>query len=366
MGTSKALRFYQVAVIILATYGILYFSYKFYLPSVAGTDFYQYYNMYLNPLDFDQAKAPFIYRQFSAVITNIIYELGIYYPNGISYSDPKYKQELFFSALFSNYIALLLTAIVVSSIVNLKTDGRLLLAPIVAGLLCFLSFFTQTTVLTGLSEGWSWFLVSIAFYGYITHRLIIIVPVLVLSIFQREMLIILFLVMAFTDWFLASKQYKRFYSLVTIIATLSFLMHLLVRTILLPAPSTGSGGQHLDVQSMLPNFIASLTPSKEAIFQSALSQNIYMIFLMTVLFFIYLQIKEKKPLRIVDTGIIQISLALIVISIISGLAAIGNNTGRVLSLATPIIAALTAIHFSKIEAMTGSLVSKESSVSLKK
>ena len=105
----------------LISYGMLYFSYKFYSPIIGGgSDFFQYYNMYLNPLNFDVASSPFIYRQFSALITNFIIKSGIFYNAVISYNDPTISQRVFFAVLLSNYMALFFTAHIVGKIVDLE------------------------------------------------------------------------------------------------------------------------------------------------------------------------------------------------------------------------------------------------------
>src|SRR5579863_9142962 len=72
----------RFAVLSLASYGLLYFSYKWYAPT-DGDFVYEYYKMYVRPVDFSIADAPFIYRQFSAALSNMIYSSGIYYaPSG--------------------------------------------------------------------------------------------------------------------------------------------------------------------------------------------------------------------------------------------------------------------------------------------
>ncbi len=100
---------------------------------------------------------------------------------------------------------------------------------------------------------------------------------------------------------------------------------------------------------MLPNLISSLTLSTELVYQAFLSQNIYMIFVMKVFLLIYVRRINQKSICILSTGIVQVSFALVFIYLIGGLAGIGHNSGRILALATPIIAALTAIHLAHIE-----------------
>lgn len=94
----------RLAVLFVVSYGLLYFSYKYYVPWSGGIDFASYYNMYLSPLDFDATTSPFIYRQLSAIVTHLVYAAGIFYPNAIWFHDPRYDQHVFFAALLTNYV----------------------------------------------------------------------------------------------------------------------------------------------------------------------------------------------------------------------------------------------------------------------
>src|SRR5580658_922947 len=108
----------RLALLFFVSYGLLYFSYKYYMPQSGGNDFFQYYKMYLSPLDSSAARSPFIYRQLSAIATHLVYITGIYYPNAIWFNDARYDQHVFFAALLTNYIFLVLAAWVVGAIVE--------------------------------------------------------------------------------------------------------------------------------------------------------------------------------------------------------------------------------------------------------
>src|ERR1700752_494166 len=91
----------RFVVLLAASYGLLYFSYKSYDPAfVQHRDFLvSYYWMFQNPLDFTQAAAPFIYRQISALLTHALFAAGIYYPSETAFADAAYDPRLFFAAL---------------------------------------------------------------------------------------------------------------------------------------------------------------------------------------------------------------------------------------------------------------------------
>jgi hypothetical protein len=346
MRTSRVLRFYRVVFLVLATYGMLYFSYKYDIPDV---DYFDYYNMYQKPLDIEQAQAPFVYRQLGAVVTNVIYKSGLYYPNAISFADPRFSQRIFFSALLSNYIALLLTAVVVGAIVDRKAGKVLLLPPIIGGLLCFSSFFTQVSIITGLNDGWGWFLAAVGFYGYTIRRLSLVVPVLLVSIFQREVLPTVFFVWSCVDLLFVSRQKKRdrFYVFAAAASVLSLLGYVLMRKVLIPVAGYA---EQLDLRSILSS-ILNIHPSKELIMQGVVSQNIYFIFVSVVLLLVALRKQRliSTDNFLMNTGLVQATCALLVILLIGLAAGIENDIGRYGAIITPIVASLTAVHLTDIE-----------------
>jgi hypothetical protein len=359
---------YRVIFLVLVSYGIFYFSYKFYIPWPGDNDFAQYYPMYLHPLDFTQAEAPFIYRQFSAVITNVVYRTGIFYPNEIQFSNPAYDQRVFFSVLLSNYVALLLTAIVVGNMIIHITKSDSLLPPLMGGLLCFTAFFTQKGVITEMTEGWSWFLVAIGFYGYLRRSLWLILPVLFLSIFQKETIPIVFGVLAAID-LLASfwdKKVHLFYKWTFASSLLAFVGYLLVRTVLLPV-----GGEYesqLNAASMMANLTNLFTAgfSSTLFFQGVITQNTYLIFAFTTLiFFIFHSKRDLAPvtacrspsvtacrsphLLTQKSYFLQISCAMLLLDLVGIAAGIGNNIGRIAAILTPITATYIVVLMGAIE-----------------
>ena len=141
--------FFRLILFILISYGMLYFSYKHYTPEIGGAgDSVYYIQMILQPFNFDAAGSPYIYRQFSTFIISIILNTGVFYDSVVSYTSIESEKRLFFSILLSNYIALLLTAIIVSRVVDLEIGKRTVSIPILAGLICFMSFFITPKPLT--------------------------------------------------------------------------------------------------------------------------------------------------------------------------------------------------------------------------
>ena len=156
---------FRAIFFFLVSYGIFIFSYTFFIPP-EGTDFFQYYNMSLHPLDYDVAKSPFIYRQFSALVSFSILSLDLSWDVGSHFVDPNIDIQVFFSMLISDYLALFLTALVVSLIIDIEIGKTTITIPLVGGLLCYLAFGASHYVLTGLVEGWTWFFIALGYYAF--------------------------------------------------------------------------------------------------------------------------------------------------------------------------------------------------------
>ncbi|MEE9190282.1 MAG: hypothetical protein V3U16_05885, partial [Candidatus Neomarinimicrobiota bacterium] len=229
---------YRLLFIFLMSYGILYFSYKYYDPFIGGgDDFRVYYSMYENPLSND-TEAPRGYRLLGATITHLIYKANIYYDTTISFQHEDYDQKIFFAAILSNYIALLLCSIICSIIVDRKLKRKDDLFPFIASILCFLSFHVQYVIITGINDGWSWFLVAWGYLSYEKKSTLLFSVLMILTIIQREVIPIIFLIMALFDFRSNRKQMlpTKFEGYAITISVLSMAIYLLIRTTIFPLP----------------------------------------------------------------------------------------------------------------------------------
>lgn len=335
---------FRFSFFILISYGMLYFSYKFYSPLVGGgSDFFQYYNMYLNPLDFDVAKSPFIYRQFSAVITFFIIESGIYYDAEIVFNNPIINQHVFFGVLLSNYIALLLTVFIVSRIVDLEIKNITVLAPIMAGLLCFMSFGTFAWVLTGLVEGWTWFLVALGYYAFRKKNIYLFFIVVFLAVFQKEVISIIlgtitFTFLLFTYFKNANVDKKVVYMF--ILSLVGFLSYIVIRKFLLPV--AGNENQ-LDWASLVSTLMTIDMLNMKFLMPTLMSQNLlYLLFILIVAMIYKNNNKLATSLKI--EYIIAILSSFIILSFIGIATGIGSNIGRITLVLSPIVSVYIAYY----------------------
>jgi hypothetical protein len=196
-----------------------------------------------------------------------------------------YSLIWFYSALITNYIGLLVTACVASHIPKeIKPEIHESWA-IITGLLCFLTGQTQFAVLTGLTEGWSWALMTIGFLGYLKRRRWILFAVLSISIVQRELIPVAFLTIGVVNlvkmrWFSSRSTDQLFgnnIDIFTIFASsIVFAIHIVLRKLILPV----KGVEQLDISVILQN-ISSFQVNLE---HHIILQNVLLIFLLGIIF----------------------------------------------------------------------------------
>ncbi len=342
----------RAIVFFLLSYGMLYFSYKFYIPLIGGgNDFYNYYKMYINPLDFTQTHAPFIYRQFSATITNIIYEWGIFYNTTISFTDSQISQKLFFASILSNYLALVLTALTVSKTVDLYVKNSFIY-PLIGGAICFMSFGVSTYVLTGLTEGWTWFLIAIGFYSLKSNNLKLFIIISLVSIFQKEIISIILGIFSFIYFvyhfkYNESKNLHMFYIKTFLISLGSFLTYIIVRKVLMPVD--GHANQ-LSTDAWLNSFLNTNFSEISFVIPTLLSSNLLYLLISLFLIIFYKYKQDLNQLYKADFVAILFTVAgLYFIGIITS---IGTNIGRILLNLSPIISVIITYYFYIIEEKT--------------
>ena len=313
---------------------MLYYTYKFYQPRFGGADYQHYVKMYLDPLS-QEVQNPFRTRKISAFITYLVARTGVYYPADIAYAPPLVSQRIFFSALLSNYLALVATATVCSYI----TRQRGLVA-IMGGTLVLLGFGTLNSVLTGLTEGWAWLLVALGFYFYSRGKFAALWAVVLISALQRETIPILFGVFALVDWWQMRRTdppAAKARMVTCAICALSFGFYLALRAF---DAGTGPASQQLTLPMMVHS-IARFRLNNEWIFRVIVSQNL---FFLGAFLLICLR-KAKQPAM---PYLAHISACIVVFTACGLLAGINDNVGRILQVLTPVVSPLMAVAFGRL------------------
>lgn len=338
--------FYRLMFFFILGYGFLYFSYKWLDPTQVNTDFIQYYGMIQHPFDFEAAPAPWVYRQWNAVVAHILWRLHLYYPDLIRFHDPHYDQKIFFAALLTNFLSVVVTAWVSTLIVDHRLARRSTILPLVAGMLCFFSFYLQETTITGQSDGLSWALIAVCYLLYEKRNLLPFCAVLLIGILQREIAPIIFLVFAGTDLLTGRKQIdnlegqrkpRRFVWSVAVWSLVCFSAYFLLRHVIHAPGNESQTNSHSQLQALL-----SFRLTKAYVMQVFVGQNLFIVLAAVwVALFRRYRIRSKMLLPLV--------IASGVLCVISVMAGISNNAGRMLALLTPIAAAEITLGLIRLE-----------------
>jgi hypothetical protein len=349
-GENPFLRHLSVGFIYaLASVGFLYFSYKYYVPEYGGIDYYNYYNIYLHPLNINAGDEPFVYRQLNALLVHGIWKSGLYYDTKISFVTKGYDQRVFFAAVLANWSALVACATVVAATTRRWIGKGGEAWPLLAGALCFFDFFAQQGVLAGLSEGVSWLLVAVGFFGWTRRSLPLVATIVALSVFQRETIPIVFGALSAFTFMLRPRSFH-FHAGVLLASIAAFLAYAALR--LWWAPAQGNM-QQLDVARFLELLGQwDRIATREVLFQVFLSQNL-LIGLAVVS--IVLRFAERRLDPIEDlpptAALYFVSLALTVLGV--GVLSQTNSLGRVLAILTPIATPLLARSLARLYGSAG-------------
>lgn len=321
----------RILLLFMASYGLLYYSYKFERPWPGSNDYYSnYYFMYLSPLDLHAAPAPFVCRQISAVLTHLVLRSHIYFRNKIAIPG-KYDPHVLFAAMLTNWVFLILAAWLAGLIAEEEIGEKNAVAALTAGFLCLLAFQAQFFVIAGGTEGVSWFLLAAGFFAYLRRARLPLLLILVLSIFQRETVIFALGVIAALDLILTGKE-KRFRLQVCVGAVICFAAYFVARRLFIPG---------YDDQTHLTAMISSLRHlrlSRTLLSQAILTQNTMALFLAVA----WLGRREA----VFNHVWVPILLGTIIAIDFMGLAVgIEDNLGRVVAILVPILAGLAAAGF---------------------
>lgn len=321
----------RLLVLFVSSYGLLYFSYKFARPWPGMNDYYNnYYFMYLSPLNLHVAPAPFVCRQISAVLTNLALRSHIYVHNRIALPG-QYDPHVLFAAMLTNWMFLVLAAWLAGLIAEEELGERNAVVALGAGCLCLLAFQTQLFVIGGGTEGVSWFFLAAGFLAYVRRARVLLLLVLVLSVFQRETVIIALGAIAALDLILTGKD-KRFRLQVCAGAVMCFTAYFLARRVFIP------GYENQTHPSAMVSVMRQLHLSRTLLTQTLLTQNIMALFVAVTLF-------GRKGASSSHAWVPVLLGTVVVIDCLGVAVGIVDNLGRVVAILVPVLAGLTAAGF---------------------
>lgn len=237
---------------VLLAYPLLFFAHKYTVPWTGMSDFRSYHAMTLAPLEFDAVRAPFAMRQLTPLIARGLMEIGVSFNKEIWFQQysvwqgKTYSDQVFFALLLANAIG----AVLAGAVVYAAAAARPLRLPVDPFGLCALALLllsggTMFYVLAPLTEGWTWFLA--AAIGVLWRRsdrwAWAAPPLLLVCVFQREMLPLAFLLMASVERLAipADSERRRYLQAFIAACIASLLLYIALRSWILPMKQTDIG-----------------------------------------------------------------------------------------------------------------------------
>jgi hypothetical protein len=273
----------------------------------------------------NNSGAPYGYRIFTPIVAHYVEKSGLYYrpahspfkDNLYEYYNNFYDAGILEALIFTNFIFTILAMFFIHKTYdywltseNKFHDLYLILLPL--GLL--LSTSTIVHGLNGLTEGGSFFFVSLCCYLVARGKFYIFTLTIFLGMFQRELIpLIMFL------YCLLNRKYRFGF-----VSLLAFLAYFAFRKL---HPLVG-----FEEQLSLAKFLVNLNDfniTREFIFQVILSNNILIAILPIALVF--------KDQGFNSKSLVPFFIIFFVLLVISIGTGIGNNAGRILNMATPIL-----------------------------
>jgi len=318
---SKAVIF---PLFLLLSFPLFYFVYKFGDPEPLAHDYFQYYWLY-KEFDSDKVIAPHNMRLVGAFFVYLFYKLNFFYETVSAfdkYQDWGFLKQVYFNALLFNYLSVAATCVVLFQILQRKFQSVLL--SFNGTLLYLLGFGTLFYELMPGTDAFSVFLFSLSLYCYLEKRYVIIL-LLVLLIFQREYILIVFSTLALMDLY---KTKHRYFFMVFVVSTLCFVIYYVLRKTVFYTP-------HLDHQASPGHFWDSVIqtdfPWGLYLKQLALTLNVFFIYLGLLIY------KKWNNLAIDRFLFFKLMVLFVQINIISYLAGHGTNCGRYFYMVLPMV-----------------------------
>jgi hypothetical protein len=330
----KGFRQNTLVFFVFAVLGLplLYYAYKFGTPEFGGLDVYSYYKLYTN-WDFAAVDSPFNQRIISSYAIYLIHLTGIKYNTETAITALGLDQQVYFSALLFNYMCVVGTSLLLYNMAKKFLNAEPVFS-FSTGLLFYLGFGTLFFLITALSDALSVLLVAWIFYSYLEKSLWLI-PVLLLSVFQREYIFFVFGLMAFVHWF-TEKSDRRYYAIVFGVNVACFLAYYVCRKTLFFTPRFE---HQIDFSKFWHTIQHSISDFKAYLRQTLMIQNLLFIYISVCVYKWWKKIEFNRVYLVI---VLLLFLEIVVLSILIGL---GNNTGRYFYMTAPIVIYLIAKEF---------------------
>lgn len=284
-------------------------------------DFFSYYKLYQN-WDIQHIDAPFNMRLLSSFFVFLLNKMGLHYDTICAFDQFKLDKQVFFNAIFFNYICITTTCVVIYNTINKYFRNPLL--SFIAGLIYLLGFGTLFYEFMPITDALSILLFAIILYLYLEKSYWLIVPLLLL-VMQREYVFLALGLMTVLDFW---KFKFKFYLHIFFVCIICFSIYFILRKTLFYTPK-------YDYQASPTFFLNSLFKLKFPLIpyikQTLMTLNIFIVYILVVIY------KKWKGFEIDKFNLLKLALLFLQINIISFAAVFGNNTGRYFYILIPLV-----------------------------
>jgi hypothetical protein len=330
----KPLGLIELFLLVLFSYPLFYYAYKFGTPDLGGSDFYSYYGIY-ESWDFTGVESPFNIRLVSCSLVFLLHKTGLFYNTTISFQNPEISQQVFFSALLFNYLCTLLTAWWVFRIIWRFCDNRAY--ALLFAFSYLLGFGTLFYSLNALTDACSYLLFALILDAY-WRRSWWVLPLIAIAVFQREIIFAYIGLIAAFDFCLTQGPRKFFAGTFTA-AGLGMASYIALRKTLFLTPKYT---EQMDVGSYLDRLLNTPLNWPEYIRQVFLNQNILLFYLAVLAY------KLTKHLTINKLNASLVAALYLQGVIISFIGLFGNNLGRFVTLLSPMFLLFAALELTPL------------------
>lgn len=322
-----------IVAYILFGLPFLYYAYKYGTPEFGGSDVYSYFRLYAN-WDFASVDSPFNQRLISSFCIYLLHLSGLSYPTKTAIELSGMDPQVYFCALFFNYLCVVATCYVLFRMVREHLKSSTIFA-FTTGLTFYLGFGTLLFLISGLSDALSVLMIAMIFNLYLKKSSWQ-YPLLIAAVFQREYVFFVFGLVAFIHWF-SDKANRRYYATVVAANVLCFLLYILMRKTLFFTPRYE---HQMAVTSFMEKVQYSIQDYGAYIRQTFIMQNILLLY---TGIFVY---KKVKGMTVNTVNVVIVYALLAEIVILSLFIGLGNNTGRYYYMSVPLL-----IYFMALEAL---------------
>ena len=312
------------------SYFFLYYAYKYFIPDIVCVDFYNYYCLYKD-FDVKSAITPFNMRLLNPLLVYFLNKTGLFYNTHIAFQNPEIDQHIFFCALVISYLAVLFTALVIYLTCNNYFKNKLF--SFWMGVFYLMGGGTLLYCINPTTDSFSVFLLALIFKSYIekTKWIYVLLP---LAIFQREYIFMVIALIVLADSIFERKANVKNISII-LTSIFCFAIYLIIRETILFTPTHT---EQLNYKSYLSRILTPKINFLEFTRQGLFIQNILGIYFFVIIF------KYLKKDNIVRKNILIILMLIFQILLISLMALLGNNIGRLFYMTIPIVLFYMAIE----------------------